>query len=493
MIDKVTNESEAQINYMNNVFSKPFNDDFDDIEVFHDEDEVESHVMDKDEIDSVREEYNRLKNDDDTTLIEFFDKDGDITYHSEIVNEAYFGRKYTDKAFTQFCLIREIAKNIKSESSHTFNTHKEVVKFNRIIEDTFGFRTFALSLSPSFSINAYAIPIFTYLSNSAIEKAKKSISMGTFLRFDKYGEIVAYSAFNKGTFDADFLSNEQLFAILLHEIGHMFFETIVDPTGRYGTTNALQLSCSYISDAIRRDIVNPGEPITNKSIIDNVDKYVSGARVAFDNIKNIIKAPFSSAFSITKLLRNKMAVKESMLDNLKNARISSYTNEKFADTFAAMNGYGPELHSALLAMSKDFAENHVPTDKAQPKGTLARILAFPGLMFDDWLAFVLNVKDEHPDGLARINVGIQYLKREIAKDGIDPKLKEDLLEQLDILNKEIERYIEYTGSDKDKLSIYRAYYVYLYKKFGGDRRESVTDNKALFDAIDQTINELKKS
>ena len=158
-----------------------------------------------------------------------------------------------------------------------------------------------------------------------------------------------------------------------------------------------------------------------------------------------------------------------------------------------MNGYGPELHSALLAMSKDYAENHVPTDKAQPKGTLARILAFPGLMFDDWLAFVLNVKDEHPDGLARINVGIQYLKREIAKDGIDPKLKEDLLEQLEMLNKEIDRYIEYTGSDKDKLSIYRAYYVYLYKKFGGDRRESVTDNKALFDAIDQTINELKKS
>ena len=104
----------------------------------------------------------------------------------------------------------------------------------------------------------------------------------------------------------------------------MFFETIVDPTGRYGTTNALQLSSTYISDAIRMDIVNPGEPITNKSIIDNVDKYTSGARIALDNIKNIIKAPFSSAFSITKLLRNKMAVKESMLDNLKNARIFLY-------------------------------------------------------------------------------------------------------------------------------------------------------------------------
>lgn len=110
MIDKVTNESEAQINYMNNVFSRPFNDDFDDIEVFHDEDEVESHVMDKDEIDSVREEYNRLKNDDDTTLIEFFDKDGDITYHSEIVNEAYLGGNTLTKRLHNSVLLERLLK-----------------------------------------------------------------------------------------------------------------------------------------------------------------------------------------------------------------------------------------------------------------------------------------------------------------------------------------------------------------------------------------------
>ena len=38
--------------------------------------------------------------------------------------------------------------------------------------------------------------------------------------------------------------------------------------------------------------------------------------------------------------------------------------------------------------------------------------------------------------------------------------------------------------DQDNIRIIRTYYSLLYKKFGGDRREKIADNDALFDYID---------
>ena len=103
----------------------------------------------------------------------------------------------------------------------------------------------------------------------------------------------------------------------------------------------------------------------------------------------------------------------------------------------------------------------------------------------------MDIKDEHPDGLTRIKVSTDYLKKEIAKQGIDPKVKSQLVEQLDTLNRLIEEYINYP-TDQDKIKIARTYYTMLYKKFGGDRREQDADNAALFDFINKRYEDLSK-
>ena len=55
----------------------------------------------------------------------------------------------------------------------------------------------------------------------------------------------------------------------------------------------------------------------------------------------------------------------------------------------------------------------------------------------------------------------------------------------------MEEYIKYPR-DEDSMRILRLYYIKLYEKFGGDRREQDTDNDALFKQIDDRYNELNK-
>ena len=110
-------------------------------------------------------------------------------------------------------------------------------------------------------------------------------------------------------------------------------------------------------------------------------------------------------------------------------------------------------------------------------------------MLKNFLNYVLNVQDEHPGDLARIKTSVDYLKREISKEGLDPKIKKELVAELNKLNKLIDDYINFP-KDKDAMRIIRLYYTMLYKKFGGDRREQDTDNDALFDAIDDRFEDL---
>ena len=113
------------------------------------------------------------------------------------------------------------------------------------------------------------------------------------------------------------------------------------------------------------------------------------------------------------------------------------------------------------------------------------------LYFNDFLAYAAGVQDEHPADLARIKVSIEYLKREVAKEGIDPKTKKELIDQINKLNKLIDDYINFP-KDKDAMRVIRLYYIMLYKKFGGDRREQDTDNDALFQGIDDRYDEVKE-
>lgn len=478
------------------------------VEVFHDDEEHSAITVTDEELKKIEEEYGYRHNYiPDSKVVSFYDKDGnetfttpsltddntDITDEDFSISEAYFGKAVVENAFLQFSVVREKFRDAKYNPKMDMDV--DVIKFNRAIEKTFGFSTFSLSISPDFSFNAYAIPIYVYLNPSNIKKIKSSLLGGSngFKFSPEYGKIVALSAINMGALESN-LTNEELFAVMLHEIGHMFYESVIDPTGKYNTTSYISNIISKINDRVYDIISNGIKNVLSNDIIADIDSVVNPfmAKIALGvtNIKKFVMTPFQGVFTLYKLAKNKL-VHENMFDNMINPKKIAYTNEKFADTFASMYGYGPELHSALLKSFKNYEENNVPKKYAQPKGFIRKGLAFVDIMMTDYLLFALNLKDEHPDGLTRINVAIQYLSKEIAKDNIDPKMKKELIDQINNLKKQIEDYISYNGSEGDTLSVTRSYYIYLYKKFGGDRREAQSDNDALFKAIDDMLATLK--
>ena len=165
-----------------------------------------------------------------------------------------------------------------------------------------------------------------------------------------------------------------------------------------------------------------------------------------------------------------------------------YTNEKFADSFAVMYGYGVPLQQFMLK-SRDI-DNKILNISQSRNTVIITFKVFKYLLFD-LFAYINNSMDEHPKDLARIKVSIEYLKRELSKESLDPKMKLELMRQIEDLNKLIEDYINFP-KDEDNIAIRRAYYRELYKRFGGDRREQDTDNDALFRRIDKRYEELNK-
>jgi hypothetical protein len=179
-----------------------------------------------------------------------------------------------------------------------------------------------------------------------------------------------------------------------------------------------------------------------------------------------------------------------MYDNMKKTRIE-YTDEKFADSFAVMYGYGEELHSGMSKFEKWFLDNA----NIKPQSRNSAIIAFKTFinMTKDMFTYIKdNYEDEHPNDLTRIKVSIDYLKRELAKESLDPKVKLEIIKQIENMQKLIDDYINFP-KDEDSIAIRRAYYRELYKRFGGDRREQDTDNKALFDTIDKRFDEILNS
>ena len=282
-------------------------------------------------------------------------------------------------------------------------------------------------------------------------------------------------AVNMGIIEDSTYTDEEIIAVILHEIGHGFFEAVVDPDGEYTVAKKLVASLSYALGCAKMH-VKYGKHVT----MDMVDRELSRISGYIGNLrKNIIRLTSKA---------KKKAFGESMSMNMTKNRIE-YTDEKFADTFAAIFGYSEELHSVLIKMAE---QSYNAVFGVRTYSKIGEILRMYKMYIKDLIEYSNDKQDEHPAKLARIKTSIDYIKRELSKEGLDPKIKSQLIDQLNRLNKLIEDYKNFP-KDQDSMRILRLYHVKLYEKFGGDRREKDTDNDSLFAAIDDRYKDLMNS
>ena len=390
----------------------------------------------------------------------------------DILNEVYIGRKAILPAEKQLHKLRQ--KLYKSEISTAINVDPEIIKFNRIMEKIFGFNSYAFYVQPDYVPNAYAFPVGFFFSPEERVKIYNSItSSPDGFNYNKaMFKVSMIMAVNRGLLFNEAYTDSEIMGVILHEVGHAFFEAVTNKDNKYNTARYLIDIFMDVQSKISKRI-RSGKKITE----DIIDKDISFISYVPDSIVDKIKNVKSSVF-----------VRESMDDNM-NRKMVHYTNEKFADTFASMYGYGPDVHSCLVKMREETFKQANIKVKRQPK--IIETIQSYELLTTDFLAYLLGIQDEHPNTLARMNITVQYLRKELTKDTIDPKMKRELLSDLQKVEKLIEEYKNYP-QDEDRMRVIRLYYIKLYEKFGGDRREQNADNDALFGTIDDRYEEVKE-
>ena len=148
---------------------------------------------------------------------------------SQILNEVYFGtspqlesiikqlgvyrnKLMIDSVFKSYELL--IRSNLKD-----CNRHPDLIKFNRMIEDFFGFNTFSLLVDSYSCENAYTFGV-QYRANSDTRYRTKITKTG--FRYDKDSDMCCFVYIFAGIIFNNNYTDREVMAIILHEIGHNF-------------------------------------------------------------------------------------------------------------------------------------------------------------------------------------------------------------------------------------------------------------------------------
>lgn len=411
----------------------------------------------------------------------------------EAILEAYFGTsKELDDIITQLGVFRSKYTDRFKYGMYfdDVNIDPDLLKFNRMVEDFFGFGTFSLIVDPRAIVNAFTFPIGTRIDTN-IRANIRADKNG--YKYDKSAGYVCISYIYTGLIFNDEFTDREIMSIIMHEIGHNFS----------GTMSNLITFTEFISKilflpriiiGILISITNPvsGGRLTATTFNSTSDWYVNFMRKAreddglfsllvrlgkgFGGIISDINTNINAVRTPFVLLMPGVAIQIILKNIIKNPLdlinlFSGYQNERIADNFPTMYGLGPDTVSAEKKMAEmDYG---IDTKKAIMDtpilGHLYDLITLP-------IMAILQLTDPHPATPQRINNQLLILKKEIEKEKIDPKLKKELQYNIDSIEKQMkETEEEFTMSDGRAFS--KIYGFILLKLFKGDFREIFADPK----------------
>ena len=422
-----------------------------------------------------------------------------------IFNEVYIGR------------IPEIEKifNVFSDARDTYKKNKLAgIKKLSIVESHveyfFGFEKFSLGIEPTNTINAYCYPVTTSLDSDPYLGMYTDSKGYHFSKHDKLGAICRITS---GLFDNDNFTNEEVFAIFLHEIGHNFVNRSPEIDAMQDAYKSM-VSTNIIMTVLKDILLGPiglvkgwldddymtimtSTNFTKKFII-SYEKalkkfpFLDITRYGYHAIKSKIVGVFNGLVSgighITGLNRivarsnynqAKAYQKTTKKDN-PNAYARSL--ERLSDDFVSIYGFAPQLSSALVKMGNDnYSKN--------------RKIFYIKFIEDTYnLQFeYINTLGSHPSTSDRVFKMIENLNHELNTDKtLSTKEKEMLRAQLKELNKVVTEGKALSGELAKYPDQYKAAIIQLGFKNGSTERpneKKFTDVKS----INKDFNEIHES
>jgi hypothetical protein len=236
-------------------------------------------------------------------------------------------------------------------------------KIESLLEEQFGLEKLILDINPQEHYAAHTIPVIPNFYNSVIPGYYDLIKDENGIRYKNPKGKTVYISIGFGIFDLVDNKADRLMAIILHEMGHNFFQTgVVGGTlkvmlwplayaGRWTQIKNIELrkTDKRTREAVKKSLdeleqqrkrPNPPEPKIVKRIKVIIDTYLSYQFLYLAAVGSL--GGIGYFFLGMKVL----------LGPINASAGEGYTNERFSDNFAAIHGYGLELAQALIGFHK---------------------------------------------------------------------------------------------------------------------------------------------
>ena len=420
-------------------------------------------------------------------------------FNEGIIKEAYFGK-------TPGILALEKQLDIfrQKHMGHYMipcNSDPELLKFNRMMEKQFGFGCFSLQVVNQPVMNAYTMPIDYRFNIRTVANSKPVIyDHKEGYKFNPALEYACIECIYSGVIFNPHFTTPEVMAILLHETGHNFYSRMRSGNGILSAV----YKPLYLYMAIMNTIIhlNPMEIAQFSNTVLWFDRKID--QILRNN--DIGKIIYFCLFDLPTWVRDVIVTGIGVIFKIANylsfntltlmsGLISSYrklsnpftyillprqlTDEKSADNFAALYGYGPELASGLDKLGNkknepseiDNALNQIPVI-----APLYHLVAFPA-------EFLLTSVDEHSAVITRAQDQLDMLKREANKSDIDPKMRKVILADCAAIEKEIDQITKVSNDMDDPILFKRIWYKTLYDQYGTKRFKDM-----LYDSFHHDVN-----
>ena len=360
----------------------------------------------------------------------------------DYLTEVYIGKtKELLLAETQLDIFRK-----KYMSKYVFNTRvnsdKDLLKFDRMMEDIFGFGCFTLHIHNQPSVNAFTMPIDFRCDYK--NPTDNIIADKNGFKFKKEYSYAAILGIYSGLIFNPAFTTPEIMALLLHEIGHNFNSALNKSNGTF--TNIIVtietftsiISCSPLefintiknSNKMRMALDTAGKNMREQNAI---------PVIVYDVFKQLQSVLSTTALTISDILRvgslGSLTIITALYDCVRSASMYiinpaniiskiiglniMYKSELTADNFPTIYGYGPELASALNKF--EGAEGDSSSiimrsfNKIPVLSTIMHCNEIP-------VFFLAQMFDEHPHSTARIKDQLDLLNLELSKQDMDPKM-----------------------------------------------------------------------
>lgn len=407
----------------------------------------------------------------------------------QVVQEAYFGKSDTLLKIEE--QIGKIRDNFKM--SGEINNSPEVLELNNLFQKQFGMDLFALHVVKADILNAYTYPIGAKLDIAFGNRLKKHVkaTKKDGYRFTENNHLCIVCTIYSGLLTNKEITNGEIVAIILHELGHNFADAISGEIASYNKG----LIITRLLLVILRTIATAGALLP----IDLVQMYTSSNSYEFNKESNkkshpiqnkidaisapITKATFFMSDLINRLtfgagnwLFKALSLPTKITGSAQNT--PNKKNEVIADKFAGIYGYGPEQASALIKMDKTPGLSEKLVEKIPIIGPLMNLSVYNS--FKDYQDY-----DAHPHVIQRLNSEITTIKDELNKKDVNKDLAKVMKAQIEELEKLKDEAMKVSQDATMSERSRAAYYGFVEKKFPDPIMKSM--EKELDKAIDKCI------